>query len=145
MSDDNEFLRAFRGRFVGVLQWDQLAALWRRVAERADIGWYVYAVGEEPPHKPVSPQELVRFMSELDALLRRDHEHDYCGIVYTDSTTTPGFVKVFDPHNLGSVCGSIGHPVLPGWILSTLLPCDLPAALPPPANRRRWWQRLFVS
>ena len=66
------------------------------------------------------------------------------GIVYVDDKTTPGFVKVYDPNNLGHVCGSSGAPPpLPGWILSKLQPIDMEAAMPPPGNRKRWWQKIF--
>lgn len=142
-SPANPFLQAFQGRFVGVLRWEQLDGLWQAMGERADQGWYVYAVGEPPPDAPLDAAQLRRVLAELDGLLRRDHEHDYCGIVYADSLSEPGLVKVYDPHHLGSVCGSLGQPVLPGWVLSLLPPVDLPAALPPPGNRRRWWQRLL--
>jgi hypothetical protein len=42
------FLAAFRGSFTSALRWHQLDALWERVRERADAGWYIYAVGEPP-------------------------------------------------------------------------------------------------
>lgn len=137
------FVEAFKGRFSGVLRWPQLDELWARVRADAEGGWYVYAVGEPPPQRPVSGEQLRRFIEEVDALLRREHEEDYCGIVYADDRERPGFIKIFDPNNLGMVCGSSEVPPLPGWILSKLPPVDLPAVLPPPGNRRRWWRRLF--
>lgn len=137
------FLEAYKGRFSGLLRWPQLDELWARVRADADGGWYIYAVGEPPPREPAPVGRLLRFIEEMDALLRREHNEDYCGIVYVDDRERPGFIKIFDPNNLGMVCGASKAPPLPGWILSKLAPVDLPAALPPSGNRRRWWRRLF--
>lgn len=144
MQDRNDpFVEAFRGRFKGVLRWEALDRLWARLRERNDGRWYVYAVGETPPPAPASAEQLDRFLAEIDALLRREHEEDYCGIVYVDDPDDPRFVKIFDPGNLGVVCGFSERPPLPGWTVSRLAPADLPAAFPPPAARRRWWRRLL--
>ena len=142
MNTEPDFRTAFRGTFSGVLRWPQLDALWETLRAGADDGWYIYAVGEPPPGQPVTAGELNRFIDEVDALLRRDHEEEYCGIVYTDSFEHPAFVKIFDPHNLGVSCGYSDNPPLPGWILSRIPPRDLRAGVLP-GNRRRWWQRLF--
>jgi hypothetical protein len=140
-----DFRAAFRGSFTGVLRWHQLDALWQQLRDMAADDWYLYAVGEPPPVQPASAQQLDRFVSEIDELLRREHEEDYCGIVYVDDPETPSFVKIFDPNNLGVSCGYSDNPPLPGWILSKLPPVDLQAPGPLPGNRRRWWQRLFAS
>ena len=137
------FLEAWQGSFTGILRWPQLEALWARIRARAHEGWYVYAVGEPPPTTPADPDELERFLTEIDRLLRSEHAEDYCGIVYADDPDHPKLVKIYDPGNLGAVCGSSARPPLPGWVLSTLPPVDLEAAMPPPAARRRWWRRLF--
>jgi len=138
-----EFMTTFRGKFVGVLTWEQLDDLWTTLRARATQQWYVYQIGEPPPELPLMPDQLHRLVSELDALLRRDHLYDYCGIVYADNLQEPTLIKVFDPNNLGSSCGFSGTTVLPGWIISRLPPVDLHATLPPPNSRRRWWQKLF--
>lgn len=143
MTEVHPYLQAFRGSFTGVLRWHQLDALWQQVRTDAAQGWYVYAVGEEPPTTPLQGITLDKLIQELDQLLRHEHGEDYCGIVYADSLQKPSYIKVFDPHNLGSTCGSSGNPPLPGWILSKMQPINLPAALPQPNNRRRWWQKLF--
>lgn len=142
-SGGDAFKAVFDGQCFGVLRWEQLTALWERLRQDADAGWYIYAVGEPVPTVPVSGEELRRFLVEIDALLRREHTADYCGIVYTDDRDSPSLVKIYDPNNLGVVCGSSAAPPLPGWVLSKQRPIDLPAAFPPPRNRRRWWQRLF--
>jgi len=43
------YLRAFRGSFTAALRWHQLNALWEQVRAGSGDGWYLYAVGEEPP------------------------------------------------------------------------------------------------
>lgn len=140
-----DFRAAFKGTFSGVLRWEQLDALWDTL--RADVGddWYLYAVGEEPPTETVIDEDMLRFIDEVDVLLRREHEEDYCGIVYVDDVHAPSFVKIFDPNNLGVSCGYSDNPPLPGWILSKLPPADLQVPVRQPGNRRRWWQRLFAS
>ncbi|WP_043739661.1 hypothetical protein [Thioalkalivibrio nitratireducens] len=139
----DEFLERFNGGFTGILHWHQLDALWERLRAQLDGTWHVYAIGEPPPVEPVTAAELDRFIRELDALLRAEHDEEYCGVVYVDSTDVPSLVKIFDPNNLGSSCGSSGLRVLPGWVLSRDIPVDLEAAMPPTRSRRRWWRSLF--
>ena len=143
LAADDDFLGRFNGGFTGILQWQQLDRLWAQLRDYADDRWYVYAVGEEPPEDPVRAAEFDRFLSEIDDLLRRDHAYDYCGVVYVDRKDNPSLIKIFDPNNLGSSCGSSGMRVLPGWVLSRMRPLDLQAAMPPTRSRRRWWQDLF--
>jgi len=140
--DGNPFLRQFRGSFVNMLRWPQLDELWARLRSDDDQPWYAYAVGETPPEQPLDTTRLHRFIDEMDALLHQEHDEDYCGIVYVDQPSAPTFIKIYDPNNLGAVCGSSAQPPLPGWILSHTPPCDLQQAIPPTNSRRRWWQRL---
>lgn len=139
------YLADFRGSFLNLLRWPQLDAFWDTLRQQANVGWYVYAVGEAPPEQPLDPSQLETFITEIDALLRREHDKDYCGIVYVDDPKAPRFVKIYDPNNLGVVCGYSDNPPLPGWTLSLTPPCNLPAAFPAPAARRRWWQRLWST
>lgn len=142
---EQDFYTAFKGTFSGVLRWEQLDQLWERLRSEADDSWYLYAVGEPPPAETIAADAMLRFLGEVDELLRREHEEDYCGIVYVDDMHAPRFVKIFDPNNLGVSCGYSDNPPLPGWILSRLPPADLQAPMRQPGNRRRWWQRLFAS
>ena len=137
----SEFRRMFRGSFSSAMRWHQLDELWERVRAEPE-GWYVYAPGEAPPREPAPADELRRFVAEIDALLRRDHQEDFCGIVYADDRERPTMIKIYDPNNLGVVCGYSDNPPLPGWILSRVPPEEL-ASLPPANDRRRWWRRLF--
>lgn len=138
------FIDRYRGYFRSMLRWDDLDTLWRRLRQTPEKEWYIYAVGEAPPQQPVEHAKLEQFIAQIDELLHREHDEDYCGIVYVDNVENPGYIKIYDPNNLGSVCGpGFGPPPFPGWILSLLQPADLNAAFPPPASRRRWWQKLF--
>ncbi len=136
------FLAAFHGGFSGVLRWAQLDALWEALLAPVGKRWYIYAVGEKPPGDPATTDEFQHFIQEIDQKLRKEHEEDYCGIIYADNLDDPSFIKIYDSGNLGVVCGFSEHPPLPGWILSTIPPVDLTDALTPPATRRRWWRRL---
>jgi len=142
-SSTGAYLTAFRGSFTSALRWHHLDALWQVLRDTPSDDWYVYAVGESPPEEPLTHAELLRFVSEVDRLLREDHQEDYCGIVYADDLKQPAFIKIYDPHNLGVVCGYSDNPPLPGWVMSKLKPCDLPAATVPANNRRHWWQRFL--
>jgi hypothetical protein len=137
------YLQAFRGSFTSALRWHQLDALWERLRDDANGGWYVYAVGEAPPTHTLEAAAFKHFISEIDALLRAEHDEKFCGIVYADDLDSPSFVKIYDPHNLGVSCGSSDNPPLPGWVLSKLAPIDLPANRILPQSRKRWWQTLF--
>ena len=85
----------------------------------------------------------MRFVDEIDRLLRAEHDEDFCGIVYADDLGAPALIKIYDPNNLGVVCGYSDNPPLPGWIMSKLPPVDLPATRLVAKGRRRWWRRLF--
>jgi len=143
MSTEEVYLAAFRGNFTSTMRWHDLDAFWDVLKAHADDHWYIYAVGEAPPDATVDKAQLLNFIDKIDELLRREHDEDYCGIVYVDSKEHPEFVKIFDPHNLGVTCGFSENPPLPGWILSRLQPVELETALNPPKNRQRWWQKLF--
>lgn len=137
------FITAFLGGFSGILRWPQLDELWQALRSDDTAGWYIYAVGEAPPQAPASPSKLDEFIARIDQLLREEHDEDFCGIVYADNRQQPSFIKIYDPNNLGVVCGFSDGAPLPGWILSKLKPRDLPNAMPPTANRKRRWSRLF--
>ncbi len=142
MNETSEYLQAFRGSFTSALRWHHLDDLWEVLRADAEGGWYIYAIGEPPPLEASSAERLLIFIEEIDKLLRQEHDEAYCGIVYADDLRQPGFVKIYDPNNLGVSCGYSDNPPLPGWVLSKIPPVDLPATLVP-KNRKRWWQGLF--
>lgn len=137
----SEFQRLFSSRLWSVMSWERLATFWQRIDPAA--GWYLYAVGEPPPATPAGAEQVQAFIERIDALLKREHRHDYCGIVYADDLENPTFVKIFDPNNLGVSCGFSTNPPLPGWIMSRVPPEDLKPAAPVPEGRKRWWRTLF--
>ena len=139
----SEFLKKYRGFLGGVMKWDDLTNLWSNIRQQQDAYWYVYAVGEAVPVTTASHDQLLQFIDSIDALLRKEHDEDYCGIVYVDDAESPEFVKIYDPNNLGVVCGFSDNPPLPGWVMSQQQPEDLEQAFPPPASRKRWWKKIF--
>lgn len=139
----SEFYRRFRGAFFGILRWQQLDELWEIIRARADAGWYIYAIGEEVPQQTASAAQVKTFIGEVDQLLRKEHQEDYCGVVYVDNKTEPTFIKIYDPNNLGVVCGFSDNPPLPGWVLSLIKPELLDENTFLSQSRRRWWKSLF--
>ncbi len=137
------YLQQYAGAFSGILRWHQLDEQWLTIQKQSK-NWYIYQIGEDVPEKASSAEQLAEFIHHLNKLLRDDHGEDYCGIVYVDNKEEPSFIKIYDPNNLGSACGSSGAPPpLPGWTISLSIPCDLKLAFPAPANRRRWWKNIF--
>ena len=136
------FQEHYKGRFISMLRWHHLDELWEQVKAQPD-GWYIYFVSETLPTEPVDVAALNQFIEEIDQLLRKEHDYDYCGIVYADDKETPAMIKIFDPNNLGMVCGSSNTPVPPRWLLTRIPPEAIVDNAPTPLNRKRWWQKLF--
>jgi hypothetical protein len=139
----SDFYSSYRGGFTGILRWPQLDELWEILQSKADNDWYIYAIGEPVPEKPASPQDLITFILEINALLRAEHQEEYCGVVYVDNKTDPSFIKIYDPNNLGVVCGFSDNPPLPGWIITKTKPEPLDENTFVTQARKRWWRRLF--
>jgi hypothetical protein len=143
-SGKHPFIAAFYGRFSGLLRWEDLDRVWKTLREHAGEGWFLYTVGEAPPQAPSDADAVCAFIDKIDGQLREGHREDYCGIVYVDDAEAPRFVKVFDPSNLGVVCGFSEAPPLPGWILSLQRPVDLVQALERERQPRRGWRRWLM-
>lgn len=133
-----DFDALFDGMLFSLLTWDQLASFWQRLDVGA--GWYLYALGEARPEQPADGEHVATFVRELDVLLRKEHDEDYCGIVYADDLDQPSLIKIYDPNHLGTSCGSSKHKILPGWVMSRIPPSDLDPSHHVPQNRKRWWQ-----
>ena len=140
MTEFSEFDRQYNGLLYSVMRWEQLTAFWASI--QADAGWYLYAVGQNVPVAPSPAEKVQQFTSEIDALLRREHHEDYCAIVYADKLDQPNFIKIYDPNQLGSSCGSSAtkSKVLPGWIMSQVAPHELKIDGMVTGQRQRWWQ-----
>ncbi len=140
---NSDFLTAFNGKFYGVLRWSQLEELWQVVKSDSNQGWYIYAVGEAlPTHKTIGGS-VNTYVDELNKLLRREHDEEYCGVVYTDSFKEPRLIKVFDPNNLGTSCSIATQGPLPSWIFTKMMPEELSNQAKQTKNRRRWWEAVF--
>ena len=138
-----DFKSRYTGSFYGVLKWSDLDQLWSTVKSQMNDDWFIYSPGQDVPDKTTKAEYVITFIDEIDQLLRREHEKDYCGVVYVDDKENPSFIKIFDPNNRGVSCGFSDNPPLPGWILSKIKPVELEKALNPPNNRRNWWQKIF--
>jgi hypothetical protein len=139
MSDSPDYMQVFNGYFRGIRSWDDLTQFWNTLRQHNQGQWYVYATHERPPASPLSAAELEEFIQLADKELRDNHEEDYCGIVYVDNPEVPTFVKIYDPNNLGVVCGFSDNPPLPKWVLSQIQPVDIEAATTPPSR----WKKLL--
>jgi len=137
-----EYIQQFRGRFVSAMKWHHLDELWQRI-KLNPRGWYIYAVDAQPPALAASTEQLLKFIDEVDLLLHEGHQEDYCGIVYADDLENPQMIKIYDPDNLGVVCGFSDNPPLPGWVLSRSAPVELLSQQQMTQQRKRWWQRIF--
>ena len=138
-----EFLEKYNGFLRGAMKWENLEELWSSIRDQKNAGWYIYALGHELPEKFADGDEVERFITRMDELLREEHDEDYCGIVYTDDFSHPTMVKIFDPHNLGVSCGSSKTPPLPGWIMSLSKPESIVEDILVPGNRKRWWSKIW--
>ena len=139
---NKDFHAHYHGKFVSALRWKQLDRLWLQVRQTPN-DWYVYLVGQDLPTQRTDEVTFNQFIDEINVLLRSEHDHDFCGIVYADDFTDPTMVKIFDPSHLGSSCGACGYTVYPRWLLSKTPPQILEDTAPLPNNRRRWWQKIF--
>lgn len=137
------FIDKLNGSLTGLMRWKDWDTLRERVASDSNRKWFAYAVGREAPTHPLDVTALRLLLDEIDALLRRDHEESYLGIVYVDDIESPCLIKIYDPNNLGATCGSSGRKVMPGWVLSTDVPQSLEPDAPIPGNRRRWWDSVL--
>lgn len=138
------FADILNGTLYSVMRWDQWDELCGQIQLSGD-SWYVYSVSHAIPEMPIRDAQLKIALDEIGALLKREHEEDYLGIVYVDDFTNPALMKIYDPNNLGSSCGSSGRHIPPGWILSRMPPDPVACDIPLPNNRRRWWYGLLAS
>ena len=138
----NPFLQAFRGRLKSTLRWHEFDTTLESINQQPE-DWYIYQLGTAPPEDTEEAKITQDFTQRINALIRKEHQEDYCGVIYTDSFTEPSFLKIYDPNNLGVSCGFSDNPPLPGWIMSKIKPIDIPEAMNPAKNRKRWWHKIF--
>ncbi len=139
----SEFSALYGGTLWAIREWEQWDRLVARLQEEADDGWYVYPVGQGLPSHPLDAATFRSVLGGISALLHRDHQEYYLGIVYADDRECPRLVKIYDPNSLGSSCGSSGRLVPPGWVLSRMPPDPVSGPKVVPENRKQWWKQLF--
>ncbi len=137
----HSFKKACTGHFISIMSWDELAQFWEQLKTLSDQDWYIYATDSAPPNSTAGSQALCEFIDNIDTLLRRQHEEDYCSIVFVDSRSAPSIIKIYDPNNLGMVCGYSDSPPLPGWILSRLPPAEIRQAAARPTP---FWKKVLL-
>ena len=133
------FTETLNGTLWGLMRWGQWEELRAHIAGCGEP-WYLYAPGEALPEKPLAGARLKLALEALDALLRKDHQDEHLGIIYTDDIPSPSLVKIYDPHAMGGCGGGKGIP--PGWVLSTMSPALIETGPVRPENRKRWWREL---
>lgn len=141
----NDYLDKFRGAFTNMLRWEQFDRLWEKLRSSSQR-WYIYQLDQPPPQQACTEKEWRDFLDQSATRLRNDHGEDYCGIVYVDKPEQPSFIKIYDPHNLGVVCGiSDAPPPLPGWVLSVDKPTVITRDIFAIPKRKPWWKFFWKS
>lgn len=133
------YAQRFWGSFQGMLHWPQLDALWSAVRAQPQ-NWFLVEANQALPEAPLPGPSLLARLNEIDALLRKEHQHSYCGIVYADDANAPSLIKIFDPRGLGSMCSCSTEPTPPRWVLSRWRPETLPSTSTSPSRRKPWWK-----
>jgi len=140
---ESTYVKMFRGAFINMLRWKQFDALWERLHHEQN-DWYVYELEAEVPEQTLEKTQWKAFLDAFSIKIREQHGEDYCGIVYVDNPEHPTYIKIYDPNNLGVVCGiSDMPPPLPGWILSQEPPNKINRDIFIVIKRKPWWKFLW--
>ncbi len=126
---DTPFWRAYQGRASGLLHWEDVDALWPRLAAQSE-GWYVYDLETDPPNTPLSAAAFTAFLPQAETLVNARRDRSHSGAVYIDNRDSPAFIKIFDPTNMGTSCGGEHDMIFPRFILSKIQPEPRPAPAP---------------
>ena len=136
----------WQGRFESLLSWQDFDDFWQVLQDENAEDWYITAVGQTLPETTQSIEDTRAFLLEMSALLHKEHDEDYCGIVYVDNKKAPALIKIYDPSNLGVSCGYSDNPPPPGWVMSKTKPEMISAfsdVVLVTGKRKRWWQKLI--
>ena len=118
------YFKQFKGRFMGVMQWEDCHALLKTLSNNPD-DWYVYDTLATVPDTTTEAQAFIDKINAIKDILDTEHDERYCGIIYTDDLKEPTFVKIFHPKNLGKTCGGSENPPIPQWLISKEKPMDV--------------------
>ncbi|SHN90944.1 hypothetical protein BHECKSOX_1134 [Bathymodiolus heckerae thiotrophic gill symbiont] len=121
-----DYFKQFKGRFMGVMQWDDCLALLETLHSNPN-DWYLYDTLKTMPNEVMSSTDFSQKIEQIKIIINTEHDERYCGIVYTDDLKNPSFIKIFHPKNLGKVCGGGEHPLMPQWLISKEKPMDIMA------------------
>lgn len=136
----DDFAEVYSGLLYGVMEWSSLKKI---LEDLYGDDWFVYDIRQGLPTLPLQEVELKKFTTNIFVLLTAEHEEDYCGIVYVDDLSSPKFIKIYDPQNLGTSCGINKSKINPGWVLSKMPPSKIDFKDPVPQNRIKWWRKIF--
>jgi len=139
----SNYLTEFQGRFIGVMQWNVCNTLLEKLIAEPATDWYLYDTLTPVPQTTISADELVENLTDIHTILKTEHRERYCGIVYVNDLKNPTFVKIFNPNNLGKVCGSSENPPIPQWLLSKTKPEDVVEKFSPPTKNKRFISKLL--
>jgi hypothetical protein len=109
----SEFQRLYTGRLWSVLAWDQLTPSGSAsTSPPAGTCMRPASCGHVPSRFRCAGRcrDSRRIHRAHRRLLRAEHHESYCGIVYADDLENPRLIKIYDPNNLGSSCGSSKNP-----------------------------------
>lgn len=129
---DTMFWHRYNGRFSGLPTWPGFDAFWRRF-EASGGDWYVFDPARDAPGAP--HPDIASALAEARACVEQARSRGFCGAVFADDLEAPDFVKVFDPDQMGGVCGGSRERVLPKWIFSRIAPDPLPLIPAAPAKK----------
>jgi len=137
---DTLFWRAYQGRASGLLNWQEVDALWPRLTAQPS-SWYVYDLNTTPPEAPLPDAEFIAFLPQAQALVNERRDRSHSGAIYLDNHGSPTFIKIFDPTNMGTSCGGDHDMIFPRFIFSKLKPDPRPA---PPPKKQSFLGRLVL-
>ena len=126
---DTAFWRAYQSRAAGLINWDDVDALWIQLSAQPE-GWFVYDLEATPPVAPLPASAFTSFLPEAEALVNARRDRSHSGAIYIDSREAPSFIKIFDPVNMGTSCGGDHEMIFPRYILSKIKPDLRPAPSP---------------
>ncbi len=138
-----DYLTEFRGRFIGIMQWDDCDALLEKLIANPANDWYFYDTLLPLPQRTINTDDLVKKLIKIHDILKVEHQERYCGIVYVDDLENPTFIKIFNPNNLGKACGSSENPPIPQWLLSKTKPEDVIEKFAPVIESKSFISKFF--
>jgi TusA-related sulfurtransferase len=120
------------GTLAGVLDWQVLEQIFGFIQHSDDSSWRIYSndtplPGDKHAKEVDTSGDLAASLPLLNAYLRRSHQRNYCGLVFTDSFTAPTLIRIFDPKFLTSMCNIYGNTPVPSWVVSNMNAAQLAA------------------